>query len=139
MRITTQGDYALRCILNIARHQAQGPVSIRFMVAEERLPLDYVEQLLMKLRRRKLIKSVRGVNGGYLLDKKPSLITVKDVIEAVEGDVFEMICSRRQERKLKKCIGSDACVLKSLWYGLKSTIENYLTDETLATLIAKKL
>ena len=69
MRITTQGDYALRCVLNIARHGQAGPVSIKSMAREEGLPLDYIEQLLLKLRRRKLIKSIRGAKGGYLLEK----------------------------------------------------------------------
>jgi Rrf2 family cysteine metabolism transcriptional repressor len=108
MRITTQGHYALRCLLNIAGQSGKGAVSISRIVEEEGLPQDYIEQLLMKLRRRRLIKSVRGANGGYLLKKDVSAITVKDVLEAVEGEAFEIICSRRKNSKKWSC-RRDAC------------------------------
>jgi len=137
MRITTQGDYALRCILNIARNGGQGPVSISRMVEEEGLPLDYIEQLLMKLRRNKLIKSSRGVKGGYVLNRRPGEISVKDVIEAVEGEAFEVICTRRRNLKGKNCGSFSACVLKDVWLNLKNHIEGYLEKETIRSLLIK--
>ncbi len=138
MRITTQGDYALRCILHIADNCCDGPVSISRMVEDEYLPVDYIEQLLMKLRRHKLIKSVRGSRGGYLLNRAASAISVKDVIEAVEGDAFEVICRRRSRKKLKKCAASEACILKGLWVELKGRIEDFLGGETLESLLKKR-
>ena len=138
MRITTQGDYALRCILNIARNSYEGPVSISRMVREERLPLDYIEQLLMKLRRRKLIKSVRGVKGGYLLARNPCQINVKDVLEAVEGNAFEVICTRRKNLNGKKCVSVHDCTLKNVWLKLKQRIEGYLEKTTIQSLLKKK-
>lgn len=135
MRITTQGDYALRCILSIARNSSRGPVAISRIVEVEGLPLDYIEQLLMKLRRKKLIKSVRGVKGGYLLNRPPDAISLKDVIEAVEGEAFKVICERRQRLKLKKCKGHENCVLKAVWFGLKKEIEEYLKKKSIASLL----
>ena len=136
MRITTQGDYALRCLLNIACQDEEGAVPISRIVEEEGLPQDYIEQLLMKLRRHKLIKSVRGVNGGYLLKKDVAAITVKDVLEAVEGEAFEVICSRRKNSKKSSC-RRDACVLKNVWLDLKSMIEGHLDKISLKDLVLR--
>jgi len=135
MRITTQGDYALRCILSIARNYKNGPVAISRIVEDEGLPVDYIEQLLMKLRRKKIIKSIRGARGGYLLNKPPLDITIKDVIEAVEGEAFKIICDRQKKRKIKYCDGVDGCLLKGVWVGLKKEIEGYLDKKTIASLL----
>jgi Rrf2 family protein len=135
MRITTQGDYALRCVLSIARNGAAGPVAISRIVEAEGLPADYIEQLLMKLRREKLIKSVRGVKGGYLLNRPAAEISLKDVIETVEGEAFEVICEYRKRLKQKKCKGYEKCKLRPVWLGLKKEIEGYLGQKTIASLL----
>lgn len=131
--MTTQGDYALRCILAIAYKSAKGPVAISRIVEEEHLPSDYTEQLMMKLRHGKLVKSVRGVKGGYLLNRHPSRITLKDVLEAVEGQAFKVICGHKNGRKKKMCSGE--CVLKGVWMGLKRKIDGYLENKTIASLM----
>lgn len=137
MRITTQGDYALRCILNIARNAGKKPVAIRCIVSDEGLPLDYIEQLLMKLRRHKLIKSIRGVKGGYILGRPADQISIKDVLNAVEKDVFEVICARMKNSRRGKCKNSGKCVLKDVWQHLKTYIEGYLSSQTIASLLEK--
>ncbi|MFB3918704.1 MAG: Rrf2 family transcriptional regulator [Candidatus Velamenicoccus archaeovorus] len=136
MRITTQGDYALRCILRIAADGPGGPVAISRIVKKEGLPLDYLEQLLLKLRRCRLIKSVRGAKGGYLLNVPAASITVARVLEAVEGDVFEIICDRKRKDG-KVCKGSKKCVLRNVWKSLKKRIEAYLGSVGLDELLRK--
>ena len=137
MRITTQGDYALRCVLNIAKNGKDGPVAISRMGDEENLSLDYIEQLLMKLRRHRIIKSVRGVNGGYLLTKKPHRINVKQVLMAVEGDAFEVICVKLKSAGSKKCKKMDDCSFKHIWFYLKRRNEQYLEKPTIQSLLRK--
>ncbi|MDD5019886.1 MAG: Rrf2 family transcriptional regulator [Candidatus Omnitrophica bacterium] len=136
MRITTQGDYALKCILRIAADGPQGPVSISRIVDKEGLPLDYLEQLLLKLRRSRLIKSVRGARGGYLLNVPVASITVAHVLRAAEGEIFELICDRKKKDG-KKCKGSEDCVLKDVWKNLKNKIETYLGSVKLKDLLKK--
>jgi Rrf2 family protein len=129
MKITTQGDYALRCILSIARAGDAAPVPISRIVEEERLPEDYIEQLLLKLRRRKIIKSVRGFHGGYLLERHP----------AVEGQAFEVICSHKRRRHTHKdCLDHEGCAFQGVWKGLKERIEGYLGSITIASLLPGK-
>jgi Rrf2 family protein len=84
MRVTTWAEYGLIVSVNLARRAGQGPVAARELAEQERLPHDYVEQILLRLRRAGLVDSVRGAKGGYHLAREPHVITVKDVIEASE-------------------------------------------------------
>jgi len=138
MRITTQGDYAVRCLMAIGRLGRKGPVSIRRIVDSEGLPQDYIEQLLLKLRRGRLIKSVRGVNGGYLLSRPPDKITIRDVLTAMEGQAFEVICARNKKAHKSCCRNDEKCVLRGVWEGLKGRIEDYLDSVSVQDLIDKE-
>ena len=138
MRITTQGDYALRCLMAIARLGEEGPVSIRRIVDKEGLPQDYIEQLLLKLRRGRLIASSRGVNGGYRLNSVAKDISVRAVLEAVEGHTFELICGRGKKAGKKRLCCDDKCVLRGVWEGLKGRIEDYLGRISLQDLINRE-
>ncbi len=138
MRITTQGDYAVRCLMAIGRFGPKGPVSIRRIVDSEGLPQDYIEQLLLKLRRGRLIKSVRGVNGGYLLSRPSDKITIRDVLAAVEGQAFEVICVRNKKAHKSCCRNDKRCSLRGVWETLKDRIEDYLDSVSVQDLIDKE-
>lgn len=137
MRITTQGSYGLVCVLTIARNAGRQPVSIQAISEKEQLSIDYLEQLLLKLRRAGIVKSLRGRMGGYLLAKPASRLTVKDVIEAVEGSVFDTICDHKK-RKKDTCIRPRDCFAKPMWTGLKGIIEDYLGKVSIASLLNSK-
>ena len=134
MRITTQGVYGLVCVLNIAREKNRQPVSMQTISKEEQLSIDYIEQLFLKLRRAGIVKSIRGRTGGYILAKSAYRITIKDIIEAVEGNVFETICFSSNHR-LDKCMQVKDCLVRSVWLGLKERIEDYLGSITIRDLL----
>ena len=92
MRITRKIEIGLACILNIASKFPTGPITISSIAKEEKISRDYVEQMLLRLRRANLVSSIRGLKGGYVLTKRPKEITIKDVITALEKRVFDMIC-----------------------------------------------
>ncbi|MBN1356850.1 Rrf2 family transcriptional regulator [bacterium] len=137
MRVTTQGEYGLRCIINIGKNCHRGPVSIQFISDDEGLPRTYVEQLLLKLRRHKLIKSVRGAHGGYLLARPPETITVRQIIEALEGKIFEIVCERRARSRVK-CKYQGEGVLRQIWNEIKSNLEELLDNYSLDRLIREE-
>lgn len=137
MRITTRGEYGLRCILSIARRAGNGVVSIREIAKDERLPKDYVEQLLLRLRRAGLIESIRGIHGGYRLTKEPIYITVKDVIEALERATFNEVCHKYIKGN-KRCIHLKECGLSVVWKRLKNTIDDVLTKANLQYILDKE-
>ena len=134
MRITTQGVYGLVCVLRIAREAKNTPVSIQTISKKEQLSIDYIEQLLLKLRRAGIVKSVRGRAGGYVLAKSASKITIKDIIECVEGSVFETICFNTVNIK-NKCVEPRGCLVKPVWLELKKRIEGYLKSVTIDNLL----
>ena len=92
MRITTWAEYGLICALHLARRVSEGPVTGREIAATEKLPPDYVEQILLRLRRAGIVRSTRGARGGYVLDRPSAQITVRDVIQASELATFELHC-----------------------------------------------
>src|SRR5438034_4708551 len=98
MRVTTWAEYGLIVSVNLAKRAGQGPagrggpVAARELAEQEKLPHDYVEQILLRLRRAGLVDSVRGAKGGYHLARPPQDISVKDVIEASEHVTFEVNC-----------------------------------------------
>ncbi|MBN1552673.1 Rrf2 family transcriptional regulator, partial [bacterium] len=101
---------------------------------EEGLPRTYVEQLLLKLRRHNLIKSVRGARGGYLLSQPADKINARQIIEALEGQAFEILCERRARSRVK-CIYDGTCVLNQVWVKLQKKINEVLDEVLLSDLI----
>ena len=101
MRITTWTEYSLIISSHLARRIVSGsqPVAARELAESERLPADYVEQILLRLRRAGLVESVRGAKGGYLLARPASDITVHDVMSASEHQTFEVNCDTPPHRR----------------------------------------
>ncbi len=133
MRITTQGDYGLVCLLRIARQNGDRPISVREIADGERLPRHYVEKLVGRLRRAGLITSVRGPSGGYVLNGRPDQIAVKDVIDALEQSTFRINCYHEDGQEA--CVKLDSCNVGTVWAELKAHIDLLLGSLTLAMLL----
>ena len=97
------------------------------------LPPDYVEQILLKLRRAGLVRSVRGAKGGYLLAREPADITVRDVVAAAENHTFEVNCDVHPVVP-DRCSPSSACSIRPLWRALQQRIDELLDSVSLADL-----
>jgi Rrf2 family protein len=92
VRITTLAEYGVICALHLARRIPEGPITGREIAAQERLPVDYVEQILTRLTRAGIVRSTRGAHGGYALARAPGDISIRDVIEASETTTFDLHC-----------------------------------------------
>jgi len=135
MKISSRVDYALSCVLHIVEHyRANMPVSVKYISERESLNIDYVEQLLIALKKAGILKSVRGIKGGYLLTSSPRTITAYNIMKAIDGDIVELVCFRKKGRK-RKCIHIDRCQVRKLWIGLREEIEAYLKNNTLEHLL----
>src|SRR5439155_25527221 len=84
MRLTTKGRFAVTAMLDLALHGGKGPVTLAGVADRQKISLSYLEQLFGKLRRRKLVESVRGPGGGYRLAREAAHISVADIVRAVE-------------------------------------------------------
>jgi Rrf2 family protein len=134
MRITTWGEYGLIVSLHLAKRTGEGPVAARELSDQERLPHDYVEQILLRLRRAGLVESARGAKGGYSLARDPQTVTVKDVIEASEHVTFEVNCDLHPVDPAR-CSPDASCSIRPVWRKLERRINELLSGITLADLM----
>jgi Rrf2 family protein len=134
MRITTWAEYGLICALHLAKRADEGPVTGRDMAARERLPGDYVEQILLRLRRAGIVKSVRGARGGYLLARPAAEISVRDVISASELTTFDLHCVSHPVDD-QRCAASHTCSIRPVWVLLQQKIDTVLESVRLSDLL----
>lgn len=138
MRVTTWAEYGLIVSLHLAKQRGAGPTPARDIAAREGLPPDYVEQILLKLRRAGLVASVRGAKGGYNLARTPASITVKDVIEAAEDHTFEVNCDSHVVNP-DRCRPESSCSIRPVWRALQQRIDDLLESISLADLMAGEM
>lgn len=134
MRITTWAEYGVICALHLAKRASEGPVTGRDIAARERLPGDYVEQILLRLRRAGIVTSTRGARGGYALARQPDEITIRDVIAASELTTFDLHCVTNPLEE-ERCSASHNCSIRPVWVMLQRRIDDVLDSVCLADLL----
>lgn len=131
MMVSTKGRYALRLMIDIAKQGEVGSlVTMRQAAEREGLSVKYLEQLGGALVKADVLKSVRGVSGGYLLARPADEITVGDILRATEGSSAPVACVEDAE----KCQRSGDCSAREFWIGLDHAIESYADSVKLSTL-----
>lgn len=134
MGISTKSTYGIRAMFELALHYGRSPISVTYISERENISVSYLEQLLTKLRREGLVKSVRGPKGGYILAKKPREITVGDIVRVLDGDITPAHCVVSNFSKNKGCKMIDRCVTKTVWRKLKDVIDGLLDSVSLKDL-----
>ena len=134
MRITTWAEYGLICALHLAKRAGEGPITGRDIAAGERLPTDYVEQILLRLRRAGLVTSTRGARGGYVLSKAPEDISVREVIAASELATFDLHCVSHPVGE-ERCSEAQSCSIRPVWMLLQRKIDDVLESVHLGDLL----
>ncbi len=139
MRVTTWTEYSLIISLHLAKRgrTGVGPVAARELADFERLPADYVEQILLRLRRAGLVESVRGAKGGYYLAREPSAISVRDVMTASEHQTFEVNCETHPV-DAERCSPGSTCSIRPVWHALQQRVDELLAGITLADLMKEE-
>ena len=135
MRITSQEEYGLRCLLQLARSPQGQVISVKEVAVKEGLSGAYVEKLLRLLSRAALVHSVRGIKGGYMLNRPASSITLGEVVRAL-GTVqtTNHIC-QHFTGKQDVCVHFNDCGIRSVWSGLTTYIQRFLDETTLSSLL----
>lgn len=134
MRITTWAEYGLICALHLARRAPGETVTGRSIAAIERLPADYVEQIMLRLRRAEIVRSVRGAHGGYILARAPEEISVRAVIQASELATFDLHCVSHPVGE-DRCAASGDCSIRPVWMLLQQKIDDVLEGVHLSDLL----
>jgi Rrf2 family protein len=134
VRITTWAEYGLICALHLARQREDTPVTGRAIAGGEGLPSDYVEQILLRLRRAGIVRSTRGAHGGYTLARHPSEVSVRDVLAASELTTFDLHCVTHPVAE-ERCATSQNCSIRPVWVMLQQKIDEVLEGVKLSDLL----
>ena len=133
MKLSSKGRYAVMALADIAKFDHKKPISLRDISLRQDISLVYLEQLFSKLKKNKIVNSVRGKNGGYILSKHSSEIKISEIFIAVEEKVKTMNCEKHSK---KGCNGrSDKCITHNLWDELDNYINNFFENKSLEDLI----
>ena len=124
VRVSTRGDYASRALLSLALHGADTPVSVRDIAARTGLPQPYLEQILLALKGAGLVRSKRGVGGGYVLARDPSAITLGDIVSAVDGPIT--LGDFGEPHTGGACDHEGQCVLLAVWADVAEHMRRHL-------------
>ncbi len=133
MRLTTKGRFAVTAMMDLALRGDDGPVALAGVSERQKISLSYLEQLFGKLRRFKLVDSVRGPGGGYCIARPLSMVTVADIIRAVDEPLDATQCGGREN-----CQDEHRCMTHDLWSTLNSRMYDYLSSVSLADLVARQ-
>ena len=133
MKISTKGRYALRLMLDIAMHDAAGPVRIKDVAARQEISDKYLEQIVSVLNKAGYVRSIRGPQGGYRLTKKPEEYTVGMILRLIEGSLAPVACL---DDDINNCTRADRCPTLILWEKLYDAISEVVDNITLADLIS---
>ena len=131
MRLTTKGRFAVTAMLDLALRSGNGPVTLAGISDRQKISLSYLEQLFGKLRRNALVESVRGPGGGYCLAKDTSVMSIADIIRAVDEPIDATQCSGKEN-----CLDDHRCMTHELWTDLNRHIYEYLDAVKLSDLVA---
>ena len=134
MKISTKGRYALRMMLDMARNQNTGAVSLKDIAERQNVSKKYLEQIALVLSQVGILKGTRGHQGGYRMIKAPSECTVYEILEAVEGSMHPVACLDQSPNACERCTG---CETLFIWEGLDAVVRDYLCSMTLQDVLDK--
>ena len=133
MKLSSKGRYAVMALADIAKFEPNNPISLRDISLRQGISLVYLEQLFLKLKKNNIVVSVRGKNGGYILNKKAADIKISEVFLAVEENIKTIGCEKHSK---KACNGkSSKCITHNLWDELENYINDFFEKKTLKDLI----
>ena len=134
MRLTTKGRFAVTAMMDLALRGDEGPVALAGVSERQNISLSYLEQLFGKLRRHKLVDSVRGPGGGYCIARPLDQVTVADIIRAVDEQLDATQCGGHEN-----CHDEHRCMTHDLWTTLNARMYDYLASVSLADLVAREI
>ena len=133
MKLTSKGRYAVMALVDLAKFNNINPVSLRDISLRQGISLDYLEQIFSKLRKKAIVQSVRGTQGGYVLSKKAKEIKLTNIFDAVDEKVKTVQCKKESK---KGCNGkSTKCLTHNLWDELENHINDFFEKKSLEDLI----
>lgn len=132
MLISTRGRYALRVMIDLAEHQSEGHIPLKEIAQRQEISEKYLESIIKLLVKARLLSGVRGKGGGYQLTRAPEQYTVDAILRLTEESLAPVACL---DEEAEPCARAAECRTLSLWQGLNTVIQEYLSGISLADLI----
>ena len=133
MKLSSKGRYAVMALVDLARFDNINPVSLRDISLRQGISLDYLEQIFFKLKKNEIVKSIRGTQGGYVLNKNPNEIKLTNIFNAVDEKVKTVQCKKESKRG---CNGkATKCITHNLWDELEIHINTFFENKSLKDLL----
>ena len=135
MKLTTKGRYAVMAMADLASNNQSGPISLTEISLRQNISLPYLEQIFIKLKNKKLVKSSRGATGGYVLEKPASEIKISNIISAVDEEVKMLNCKKNSKKGCNN--KTTKCITHNLWDELDQHIHQFFEKVKLQDLVKK--
>lgn len=137
MKISTKGRYALRLMLDLAQYSSENEyVSIKKISRRQDISEKYLEQIVSQLSRAGYVRSTRGAQGGYCLDREPQAYTVGMILRLIEGNLSSVSCLEDNPNKCRRC---NNCVTLEVWQQINDAVDHVIDHITLQDLLEKQL
>ncbi|MDA7778846.1 Rrf2 family transcriptional regulator [Candidatus Pelagibacter sp.] len=133
MKLTSKGRYAVMALADLAKFNSVNPVSLRDISLRQGISLDFLEQIFSKLKKYNIVKSIRGTNGGYILNKEPEKIKLANILSAVDEEVKTVQCKKESKKGCNS--KTTKCITHNLWDELEIHINNFFEQKNLKDLI----
>ena len=133
MKLSSKGRYAVMALADIAKFDNGAPVSLRDISLRQGISLDFLEQIFSKLKKNNIVKSIRGTNGGYILNTNPKEIKLANILNAVDEEVKTVQCKKESKKGCNN--KSSKCITHNLWDELEVHINNFFEQKNLKDLI----
>ena len=132
MKVSAKEQYGLRAMVELARQYGTGPVPLSEVAQAQDISLDYLEQVVPALRHAGLLNSTRGAKGGYELARSPDLISIGQVLRALDGSILPVRCAGDECKEA--CVRTDDCGARTVWQAVHDQVEHTLDSMLLADL-----
>lgn len=136
MKLSTKGRYGLRAVLDLAVHEEEEAVALSQIAERQGISMNYLEQLIAKLKKAGIVNGIRGAQGGYRLALPAEEISVGTILRALEGDLNPVDCSEVNKGE-GNCSNSDSCVTKYVWKRISDSINDAVDGIMLSELVAE--
>ncbi|MDC0059938.1 Rrf2 family transcriptional regulator [bacterium] len=137
MKLTSKGRYAVMALADLAKFNSINPVSLRDISLRQNISLVFLEQIFAKLKKHDIVKSIRGTNGGYILNKQPIEIKLANILNAVDEEVKTVQCKKESKKGCNN--KTSKCITHNLWDELEMHINHFFEKKNLKDLISNSL
>jgi Rrf2 family protein len=134
MKLSTRGRYGVRLMFDLALHYGEGPIYLKDIAERQEVSVKYLWQLINPLKTKGLVNSTRGAHGGYVLGKEPGLISLKEILQVLEGSLCLVDCVDTPSL----CERSPSCISRDIWEEASKGLQQMLENTTLATMVLKQ-